>query len=295
MRQADRKARAGQGVRRETAPIRKQGKVGPGGNWPAGARCAVTLTFDNMSEANELHRYGHAMGQYAEGAYAPRVGLGRILDLLDRCHVPATFFIEGWSGEQYPEAVKAIVDRGHEVGAHGYMHEEWGALSPATERELMEKTTAILRGLVGAAPRGWRSPGAVMTPLTVELLAGLGYRYTSDFTDRDLPYVMEGGTLVQLPFAWVLDDYVYYAPARAIRSTRDVIEIWREEFEATYAEGGYFNLCCHPRLSGRAARVRALEEFIRTMQEHPGVWFARCEEVAQWCREASARPSDAVE
>jgi peptidoglycan/xylan/chitin deacetylase (PgdA/CDA1 family) len=248
----------------------------------------VTLTFDNMSEANELHRYGHAMGQYAEGAYAPRVGLARILDMLERCRVPATFFVEGWSGEHYPEAVKTIVERGHEVGAHGYMHEEWGALAPATERELIEKTTGILTRLTGSAPRGWRSPGAVMTALTIDLLVGLGYQYTSDFTDRDLPYVMEGGALVQLPFAWVLDDYIYYAPARPIRSTRDVIEIWSEEFEATYAEGGYFNLCCHPRLSGRAARTNALEELVRGMQDHPGVWFARCEEVAQWCREGRA-------
>ena len=260
------------------------------GKWPGGARCAVTLTFDNMSEANELDRYGHAMGQYAEGAYAPRVGLGRILDMLERRRVPATFFIEGWSGEHYPEAVTAIVERGHEVGAHGYMHEEWGALAPATERALIEKTTAILTRLTGAAPRGWRSPGAVMTTLTVELLAGLGYRYTSDFTDRDLPYLMEGGALVQLPFAWVLDDYVYYAPARAIRSARDVIEIWTEEFEATYAESGYFNLCCHPRLSGRAARAKALEQFVQSMQGRPGVWFARCEEVARWCQEGGARP-----
>jgi peptidoglycan/xylan/chitin deacetylase (PgdA/CDA1 family) len=259
-------------------------------NWPDGARCAVTLTFDNLSEANELHRHGHAMGQYAEGAYSPRVGVWRILDALERCRVPATFFVEGWSAEHYPEVVRAIVERGHEVGGHGYMHEDWNTLDPATERALLEKTTAIHAQVTGAAPRGWRSPGAVMTKITVELLASLGYRYTSDFTDRDLPYVMEGGALVQLPFAWVLDDFIYYAPARAIRAVRDVVAIWTEEFEATYAEGGYFNLCCHPRLSGRAARAQALEGFIRAMQDHPGVWFARCEEVARWCRERGGQP-----
>jgi len=261
-----------------------------GGKWPGGARCAVTLTFDNMSEANEVDRHGHGLGQYAEGAYAPRVGLWRILDMLGRCRVPATFFIEGWSAERYPEAVKAIIERGHEVGAHGYMHEEWDALAPDIEQMLIEKTTAILRGLTGVAPRGWRSPAAVMTPVTAELLASFDYRYTSDFTDRDLPYIMEGGALVQLPFAWVLDDFIYYAHSRPIRPVREVIEIWTEEFDATYAEGGYFNLCCHPRLSGRAARVKALEQFVRSMQDRPGVWFARCEEVAQWCREGSARP-----
>ncbi len=68
-----------------------------------------------------------------------------------------------------------------------------------------------------------------------------------------------------------------------------MVEIWTEEFEAAYAEGGYFNLTCHPRLSGRAARAAALEQFVRSLQDHPGVWFARCEEVAQWCRERGAR------
>src|SRR3954453_13595136 len=89
--------------------------------WPNGARCAVSLSFDNFGEAFDLLRYGHAGGALADGVYATRRGIERVLDLLDRYRIPATFFLEGWNVRKYAPFAREIAKRGHEVAAHGWM------------------------------------------------------------------------------------------------------------------------------------------------------------------------------
>src|SRR5437667_2374276 len=145
--------------------------------WPNGARCVVTLTFDNFGESLDLLKYGHAGGASADGVYAPRRGVERILDVLDRHRISATFFVEGWNARKYASLAQEIVARGHEIGSHGWMHEPWEKLDRATEYDLIHRTTETLTDILGRPPRGWRSPGGLTTISTLGLVHDAGYVY----------------------------------------------------------------------------------------------------------------------
>ncbi|HEX5416290.1 MAG TPA: polysaccharide deacetylase [Chloroflexota bacterium] len=253
--------------------------------WPSGATCAVALTFDNFGEALDLYKYGHAGGALSDGVYAPRRGVDRVLKLLDHYHLPATFFVEGWSIQKYAALAREIVSAGHEIGSHGWLHENWGSLAPEQERELIRRTTDTLGEVLGRPPRGWRSPGGLVTTSTLALLADAGYDYDSSFADEDVPYrvqvsVERSDELVELPWSWSLDDAVYYAHPGSIRRPAEVADLWIDEFDAARTYTGYFCLVCHPRYSGRPARILALERLVEHIATHSGVWLARCAEVA---------------
>jgi peptidoglycan/xylan/chitin deacetylase (PgdA/CDA1 family) len=257
--------------------------------WPNGARCAVTLTFDNFGESLDLIRFGHAGGASADGVYAPRRGVERILALLDRHHHPATFFVEGWNARKYAPLAKEIVDRGHELGSHGWMHESWETLDRATEADLIRRTTDTLAEIVGRLPRGWRSPGGVTTTSTLALVHDAGYGYDSSFGDDDVPYLIKISAerteeLVEIPWSWPLDDAPFYGHTAAIQRPRDLMAFWQDEFDAAMELTGCFSVICHPRFSGRPARILALEKLIEHIEQQPGVWFARCEDVAAHVR-----------
>lgn len=263
--------------------------------WPGGAECAVTLTFDNFGESYDLLRHGYAGGASADGVYAPRRGVERVLDLLERYGVPGTFFLEGWNARKYASLAREIEARGHEVGAHGWMHERWNELAPEVERDLIRRTTETLGEALGHMPRGWRAPGALLTPRTLEFLVDAGYQYDASFGDDDIPYLIQVGPgrseeLVELPMEWQLDDAVYYAHPGTIRRAGEVAQLWIEEFDAYKTHAGYFMLVCHPRYSGRPARIEALERLIHHIAGLPGIWFARCHEVADVARDASWTP-----
>lgn len=246
----------------------------------------VLLTFDNFGESFDLLRYGHAGGAVADGVYAPRRGVPRVLDLLDKHGVPGTFFTEAWNIRKYGDLAREICARGHEVAAHGWMHERWDELPRDVERDLIERTTETIVDVVGEPPRGWRAPSGLATPWTLELLHELGYRYDSSFGDEDVPYWIGIGTdrdeeLPELPWQWVLDDAAFFAYPGAIRRASDVIDLWIDEFDAAYEQTGYYMLVCHSRYIGRPARAVQLERLIDHIKSHADVWFARCDELAE--------------
>jgi peptidoglycan/xylan/chitin deacetylase (PgdA/CDA1 family) len=262
-------------------------------DWPNKAKCAVNLTFDNLGKAFDLFRYGNDQGAFSEGQYSIRRGLYRILQLLEKYDIKATFFIEGWNGENNKEIVKEISNQGHEVAAHGWLHEgglgvssPWNKLNPDEEKKLIERSTISLHNATGIRPIGWRSPGALMSTRTIKYLYTMGYIYSSDFVDDDTPYIMEIDgkpvNFAQLPFDWTLDDAMYYSHKSFIRSPNEVLKIWKEEFDVRYAETGYFNLVCHPRFSGRPTKIKALERLILHIKKSKNVWFSRCLDVANW-------------
>jgi peptidoglycan/xylan/chitin deacetylase (PgdA/CDA1 family) len=165
---------------------------------------SVSVTFDNLGEAAEVQL----------GADSPRGGhfsvvdvLPRLLELLDRITIRATFFVEGINAEVYPDALRSIADAGHEVAAHAWCHEEWGVLEPERERELLERATRALRS-IGVAPGGFRPPGGGVTEQTAHLLRQNGYVYYSPAGERE--GVADG--LAVLPFRWPLVDAYYYMP-----------------------------------------------------------------------------------
>ena len=263
--------------------------------WSNNARCAVTLTFDNFGESFDLLRYGHAGGANADGVYAPRRGVERVLDLLARYGIHATFFVEGWNARKYATLLKAIRDQGHEIAAHGWMHERWNELDPNQEQDLIHRTTETLSDILGVRPKGWRSPAGLTTTHTLRLLHRAGYVYDSSFGDDDIPYYVgvdpdNSAELIELPWSWSLDDAPYYAFPGTIRRPSEVAQLWVEEFDAASELTGNFMLVCHPRYSGRPARVRALETLVEHITAQSGVWFACCDEVAEFTRSSDDAP-----
>lgn len=247
----------------------------------------VLLTFDNLGEAYDLFRFGYAGGASADGVYAVRRGVPRILELLTRRGVRGTFFVEGWGAAKYPDLVREIVAAGHEVAAHGWLHENWDALDAAEEGELVARMTDALGGALGVAPAGFRAPAARISPRTLGNLAAAGYRYDSSFMDEDVPYVLavaagDERTLVELPMSPVLGDTAFYAAASTPRSPAEVMAIWWEELSGLATTGGFACLTMHPRHSGRPARVQALEGLIERLQggELGEVRFLRCGDAA---------------
>jgi peptidoglycan/xylan/chitin deacetylase (PgdA/CDA1 family) len=164
----------------------------------------VSVTFDNLGEAAEIQLGAHSpRGEH----FSVVEVLPRLLELLGGLDLRATFFVEGINAEVYPDALRSIADAGHEVAAHAWCHEEWAALDPAREVELLDRATAAL-GAIGIEPRGFRPPGGGLTEQTGRLLAERGYAYHSPAGDRER--VADG--LAVLPFRWPLVDAYYYMP-----------------------------------------------------------------------------------
>lgn len=260
--------------------------------WKDGARCAVCLTFDVDAESIWLGRdpaNANRPGVLSQGTYSPKVAVPRILDLLARYGVRATFFIPGLDADNHPEMVRAIHAAGHEVGHHGYEHVQADPNRPDAEARALDRGSAALERLTGERPVGFRSPSWDFTASTLRLLDERGFRYSSNLMDDVLPYVHPGTGIVELPVQWVLDDAPFFLfglgqRERPIQPASHALEIWQEEFRGLYEWGALFNLTLHPQLIGRPGRLLMLEELIRFVRGFPGVWFATCAEVAEWWR-----------
>ena len=114
----------------------------------------------------------------SQGAYGWKVGMPRVLNLLDRYQIKATFFIPGEVAERHAALVREVVDRGHEVAHHSYSHRWIVTLTPEEEREEMRKGMEILTSLAGVRPRGWRSPAAEFSDITLGLIQEYGFDYS---------------------------------------------------------------------------------------------------------------------
>lgn len=267
----------------------------PGFRWPPGIRAAACFTFDVDAESPVLHEHPEAAGWLdvmSHQAYGARTGIARLLRLLDRQGIRATFFIPGYSAERWPAVCRSIRDAGHEIAHHGYLHEG------AHEATLAEEEARLLRGLaaldqvLGLRPTGYRAPNWELTYNTPGLLARHGFVYDSGLMDADHPYVLatsaEAGatTLVELPGHWSLDDWEPYnylpgmTGSGVIASPTDVIQRWTLELEALVEHGGLFMLTNHPFISGRASRALALERLIERARAIDGLWIATAADIA---------------
>jgi peptidoglycan/xylan/chitin deacetylase (PgdA/CDA1 family) len=263
-------------------------------SWPAGARVAVALSFDYDNETLSLRNGDTSPSRLSSGEYGSRAALPRLLDLLRRYGIDATFFIPGVSAKLYPDDVRRIAAAGHELGIHGWIHEWTADLARDVERMLMQRSLDTLEALGGRRPVGSRTGSWEYSENTVELLQELGLIYDSSLMADDQAYeILAGGRptgIVQLPVEWILDDFPYFGMDR-FSSTRpytppsDVLEIWTEEFEGAYEEGGLFLLTMHPHIIGHRSRLRMLERLIQHIREKPGVWFATHEDVARYVQE----------
>lgn len=260
--------------------------------WPDDAQSAVVISFDVDAEAPVIFRNPEAarerLGLMEEHRFGPRVGLGRILRLLERRQLPASFFVPAWTLRTYPDAIRAIADAGHELGCHGDVHEALNGMDEAEERAILDRQLDTFDRLLGIRPVGYRSPSWDLNVRTPDLLHEWGFLYDSSLMGNDIPYDVptKHGPLMEVPVQWLLDDapfyrHIYGSPNQIAEPER-VIQLWSREFRAMHAENGCFVLTMHPFLSGRAGRLDALEELLDYMQTFTGVWFATTEEVARW-------------
>jgi peptidoglycan/xylan/chitin deacetylase (PgdA/CDA1 family) len=216
------------------------------------AGAAVRLTFDNLGEVTALER-----GQWPQDAplgqhWSVTRALPRVLELLDRAEVRATFFVEGLNAELYPDTLRGLDAAGHEVALHGWRHEQWAHLEPPRERELLERGVTAFDAL-GLKPVGFRPPGGELTPTTPTLLRELGFEYCSPAgTD---PHVVDG--VAVLPFRWELVDAWYYLPSFAGPPRPSAL---RAAITDAFDAGGDVTLIFHPFLTQPEERFEVLRD-----------------------------------
>jgi len=258
-------------------------------SWPGGARCAVALSFDSDHETNELRDGGNSIGRMSWGQYGNRVGVPRILELLQRSAVPATFFVPAVTALLYPDEQRRVIAEGHEIGLHGWIHELNSVLPEKDERELHLRASDTLNRITGVRPVGMRTPSWDFSPATLAIQREMGLLYDSSLMADDDPYELdhhgEPTGIVELPVEWIRDDAVYFNMNRfqALRpytAPTTVLDIFRREFDQAWAEGGLFVLTMHPHVIGYRSRIFILEELIRHMQAQTGVWFDTHRDVA---------------
>lgn len=234
-------------------------------------------------------------------SYGPLVGVPRILDILDRHQVPATFFVPGYTAERYPAVVRDIVRAGHEVAHHGYLHEPLEGVDEATEAAYLDRGLEALWDVAGVRPVGYRAPMWEPTWSTPRLLAERGFLYDSSLMDADVPYelaVPGAGprSIVEIPVSWGLDDWEQYcfvpgvSGSGLIESPAKVREMWLLELDAMAEARGCFVLTNHPFLTGRPSRAAALETVIARAVERGDVWLASLTQIAEHVRGLGLSP-----
>jgi peptidoglycan/xylan/chitin deacetylase (PgdA/CDA1 family) len=270
------------------------------------ATVLITVDFDGPSSWINVH--GNLPGTTSRGEFST-IGISRLLQTFDQYGVIATFFVPGHTAVTYPDLIRQIVERGHEIGHHGWMHESPITLPRAEERAVVQRGIEAIASVTDQQPLGYRAPGWELSCHTVELLLEAGFEYDSsqmandyvpywcrvgDQHDPDGPYRFGSAVpLVEIPVSWHLDDgphfeYVYGRDHQLVnpglRSGRDVEAIWLDEW--TYlterAGGGAFILTLHPEVIGRGYRMLMLERVLDHITSAKYVRFMRC---LDFCRE----------
>jgi peptidoglycan/xylan/chitin deacetylase (PgdA/CDA1 family) len=262
--------------------------------WPDGARCAVALSFDCDHETFELGQGNAAIGRLAWGEFGRRVGVPRILKVLSSHDVKASFYVPAIAGMIDPAEPRKIVDAGHEVGIHGWIHENNSRLDRDSERDLMLRSRDALEQLTGIAPRGFRSANWDLSPHTIDLVREMGLSYDSSLmADEDCYELLCEGQpsgVVEVPVEWLRDDAVYFLfnrnPAtRPWATPEDVYSIFQREFDAAWDQGGVFQLVMHPFVIGYRSRIWILDKLITHAKQKGQVWFGTHQQVANWARD----------
>ena len=273
-------------------------------------RVSVSLTFDFDAISPWLQVTTASPSFISRGEFGP-IGLRRILDLLRSRAVTATFYVPGHTALAYPEHVQAVVEDGHEVAHHGWVHEGLGSLSERDERTVIERGIDALESVTGSRPSGFRAPLFDLSSRTIDLLIEYGFSYDSSMMGDDFdPYWCRSGDLaskdeafvfgtpvdlVEVPVAWHLNDMPFFEFVPGVPNLAggsrpsEVLEIWEDEFTWLHERTGEgtMTLTMHPQTIGRGHRLLMLDRFIEFVLGHNAT-FVRAREVADRFR--NARP-----
>jgi peptidoglycan/xylan/chitin deacetylase (PgdA/CDA1 family) len=261
-----------------------------GFNWPGGAAVAVSITFDADAESGwicEGEHYRRRLTTMSEGRYGIVRGTPRILALMERFGIRSSFYVPGLTAEWYPDLVPTLLEAGHEVAHHGYLHLRTDKASAAEQREEIERGLEALEKAGAPRPTGYRSPAWEMTPETFDLLKEFGFAYDSSCMGDDRPYVetWDNGSMLELPVHWSLDDWPRFGwsidTGGNVADPSELFTSWTEEYRNARLESRHLVLTMHPEVIGRAHRLAYLERLLEVMTADGGVWFATMDEVAQ--------------
>ena len=279
-------------IKQAVAGVRAGRKLTPK-VWPNGARVAVCLSFDVDNESLWID---HPLPiPLSEGEYGATTGLPRVLAMLDREQIPASFYIPAMSAMLHPQMIPDIMKSGrNEIGVHGWIHEDYAMVNDAAkEGQLLTESIDYLTKAMGKRPVGFRAPSWSYSPHTLELVQRANFLYDSSFMAMDEPYdlVSNGKStgLLELPINWIADDYPYYEPEAggSLPSPDAVFQIYKAEFDVALQEKGLFILTMHPHISGHRSRIVQIQKLITYMKSKPGVWFATLEDVAAYVKKSN--------
>jgi peptidoglycan/xylan/chitin deacetylase (PgdA/CDA1 family) len=276
--------------------------------------CAFGVDVDAV--AGWLGSYGgeDSPDDISRGMFSGEVGSPRLLKLFKKYNLRTTWFIPGHSAETFPVPMKAVADAGHEIGVHGYTHENPIAMTREQEEAILDKCLDVLTKLSGKRPTGYVAPWWEFSPVTNELLLNRGIKYDHSLMHDDFhPYYVRVGDkwtkidyskhpdawmqplvrgeetdLIEIPASWYLDDlppmmFIKKAPnSHGFVNPRHLEESWRDQFDWVYRENDYavFTMTIHPDVSGRPQVLLMLERLIEHILKHAGTKFVTFDEIA---------------
>ena len=265
-------------------------------SWPENYQCAAMISLNLNAELFWLDLDPTCFDKpktLSLGQYGMNRGLSRILDILEERKVRATVFVPGKVAELYPEEIRDIAARGHELGVMGYADENMAAYTTVEEnKDSIAKSIASVKACTDVEVRGFRTPQNDLTKDTLRAARQLGLDYSSNLCDDDRPYEIDlgdGQTITELPVHWVNYDLPYFAfnyhpafPAGQgrIANYTAVLNNWTDEFDGCREYGLLYDLQLDPAMIGAPGRTSLLEDLLDHMMGEGGVWFATGSELA---------------
>ncbi|MFZ1809548.1 MAG: polysaccharide deacetylase [Cyclobacteriaceae bacterium] len=258
--------------------------------WPNGGKVAVLLSFDVDNETVAWWDGEPTISDLSRGEYGSRVALRRVVDLLEKHEVPASFFIPALSlhlAPQMSDEIKRLPR--HEFAVHGWIHERNTRVPADKEREMVINSKKMLEDLTGETPVGYRAPSWNFSAATPDIIREVGFLYESSMMADDRPYELvingEPSGIVELPVEWILDDAPLLNPrGNSYANPRELLEVLKDEFDVAYEEGTMFLMTMHPHYSGHRSRIVVLEELIEYIKSKDNVWFGTHQEAAEYVK-----------
>jgi peptidoglycan/xylan/chitin deacetylase (PgdA/CDA1 family) len=256
--------------------------------WPNGAKAAISITVDNLGEAQELSSGTWPSGRPIGQHFSVTEALPRMLQIFDECDTKVTFFFETWSVGIYPDVAKEVVRRGHEIGWHGFQHEMWTKLSLEEEEENFSKSFADAKRF-GIKYDGFRPPGGLINDGTYRLLREHGIRYISPVAEK----AAITRDLAVLPFHWkTIDAYYYMEEFSGLRRLYGAEEkaldpqilkkCFFDQVEEAVKSGAYISFLFHPILQTSEDKFSVIQEVVEHIAKDPRIWCAPCTHIADW-------------